>query len=55
MFDWEVREQNRIKEFTPKYKLIYCIANCPLRNEGVGFKMKEKNANKGRAVAYLCR
>ena len=27
----------------------------PLRNEGVGFKMKEKNANKGRAVAYLCR
>ena len=36
----EVREQKRIKEFTPKYKLIYCIANWPLRNEGVGFKTK---------------
>lgn len=46
MFDWEVREQKGIKEFTPKYKLIYCIANWPLRNEGVGFKMKGKNHTK---------
>lgn len=30
----------KIKEFTPKYKLIYCIANWPLRNEGVGFEKR---------------
>lgn len=46
MFDWEVREQKRIKEFTPKYKLIYCIANWPLRNEGVGFKTKQNKMHK---------
>lgn len=44
----------RIKEFTPKYKLIYFIANWPLRNAGVGFKMKaKKNAQKENAVARL--
>lgn len=48
MFDWEVREQKRIKEFTPKYKLIYCIANWPLRSEGVDFKMKEKKCTKSK-------
>lgn len=54
MFDWEVREQKGIKEFTPKYKLIYCIANWPLRNEGVGFKMKEKKAHKKKELLHVC-
>lgn len=55
VFDWEVREQKGIKEFTPKYKLIYCIANWPLRNQGVDFKMKEKKMHKKqKTVACLC-
>lgn len=44
----------RIKEFTPKYKLIYCIANWPLRNGVIGFKKKkEKMCRIKSTVMYL--
>lgn len=54
VFDWEVREQKGIKEFAPKYKLIYCIANWPLRDEGGGFKMKEKKCIEKEELLHAC-